>query len=65
MLSLEGEEEHNWVFSADQLGDEVAGMIKWKSLKFRPFGIYFYVFIVVSFLSICPWPMGILGICDQ
>ena len=29
MVYLEGEEEaHNWVFSADQIGDEVPGMIK-------------------------------------
>lgn len=25
MLSLEPEEEHNWVFSADQMEDEAAG----------------------------------------
>ena len=29
MVYLEGEEEgHNWVFSAEQIGDEVPGMIK-------------------------------------
>lgn len=28
MLSLGEEEAHNWIFSADQIGDEVAGMIK-------------------------------------
>lgn len=45
MFSLEEEEEHNWIFSADQIVDETAGM--W-SLELQFQMLYAYIEYTLS-----------------
>lgn len=62
MLSVEDAEQHNWIFSADQMGDEVAGM-KYINLYFLdwlsafnacvPIRLYVCLFVTCMHIIVC------------